>query len=315
MEDRIRVALQSLIDRGNKNFVIYPYGNYGKITKNILNREFGINELYVVDKKFSATDGTVNIKSIDELRKDYLYDKTFMILVAVDPLGWEASLQVHRTLVEFAEIDRIADILSWSPYFTPWSHYEKIYSVGRPKVAPLECIAREIYHNGITGAVAEAGVFQGETARFINMLFPDRKFYLFDTFAGFNERDQMKDDERNMYNMKLDFSQTSEKIVLDKMHFEKNCIIKKGWFPQSAENINDKFAFVRLDMDLYDPIYAGLEFFYPRMEKGGYILVHDCRSKNFDGARSALIDFCKERNLGYMCMPDNLGSAIISIGM
>lgn len=67
-------------------------------------------------------------------------------------------------------------------------------------------------------------------------------------------------------------------------------------------------------MDLYDPIYAGLEYFYPRMEKGGYIVVHDCRSKNFDGARAALLDFCKKNHIGYMCMPDDLGSAIINIG-
>ena len=68
-------------------------------------------------------------------------------------------------------------------------------------------------------------------------------------------------------------------------------------------------------MDLYDPIYAGLQYFYPLMEKGGYIVVHDCRSENFDGARAALLDFCKEKNIGYMCMPDDLGSAVINIGL
>ena len=220
---------------------------------------------------------------------------------------------MHRTLGAFAEYERIADILAWSPYFTPWNHFEEICSLGRPKIALLECIAKEIYKNGIKGSVAEAGVFQGGTARFINLLFPDRTFYLFDTFEGFNKKDQDNDDERNLFNMKIDYSQTNEEMVLAKMHFPKKCVVKKGWFPESAKGVDDKFALVRLDMDLYDPIYSGLEFFYPRMEKGGYIVIHDCRSKNFDGARKALLDFCREKNLGYMCMPDNLGSAVISV--
>ena len=114
--------------------------------------------------------------------------------------------------------------------------------------------------------------------------------------------------------MKIDFTDTSVEIVLEQMPYPQNCIIKKGWFPESAEGVEDTFAFVRLDMDLYEPIYAGLQFFYPCMAKGGYIAIHDCRSKNFDGAREAVVDFCKENHLNYICMPDELGTAVISIG-
>ena len=37
----------------------------------------------------------------------------------------------------------------------------------------------------------------------------------------------------------------------------------------------EKFAFVSLDTDLYKPTLAGLEFFWPRMSKGGFIFIHD----------------------------------------
>lgn len=66
-------------------------------------------------------------------------------------------------------------------------------------------------------------------------------------------------------------------------------------------------------MDLYNPIYAGLNYFYPRMTKGGFIIIHDCRSSDFDGARAAVMDFCKENHLNYMTMPDRLGTAVIAI--
>lgn len=313
MQDKIRRGLNELINKqGKDKFVIYPFGTYGKITKRILNEEFHVQELYVVDKN-KDVEG-IRIEDIDKLKEDYK-KKEFDILLAVDPICWDTSLSIHRDLMTFADIERISDILSYSPYFTQWEHFSKINYLSKTKVAPLECIAREIYRNHITGSVAEAGVFQGDTARFINYLFPDRALYLFDTFEGFNQQDQYNDDERDLFNLKIDYSGTSQELVLKKMHYPQKCIIKKGWFPESTKDVDEKFALVRLDMDLYDPIYSGLEFFYPKMEKGGYIVVHDCRSRNFDGARKALIDFCQKYNLGYMCMPDNLGSAIICVGM
>ena len=38
------------------------------------------------------------------------------------------------------------------------------------------------------------------------------------------------------------------------------------------------------------------------------------RSKKFDGARKALIDFCSKHRLGYVNMPDELGTAIVANG-
>ena len=145
-------------------------------------------------------------------------------------------------------------------------------------------------------------------------LFPDRKLYLFDTFHGFDQRDQRYDDDSEIHNLKLDFSDTSVEMVLEKMIWIQNVIIKEGWFPDSAKGVNDEFCCVRLDMDLYQPTKSGLEFFYPRMIHGGYICVHDCRSRNFDGARKAVEEFCKKYSLNYMNMPDDLGTAVIPVG-
>ena len=50
-----------------------------------------------------------------------------------------------------------------------------------------------------------------------------------------------------------------------------NCIVKQGFFPETATDVEDTFCFVSIDTDLYEPIYQGLKFFYPKLEKGGYI--------------------------------------------
>ena len=266
MINRIHSGIDSLLKDGCTNFVIYPFGKWGKETKKILNDEYKIKEKYVVDKKH---DNDLII-DINKMKADYQTDD-FIILVAVDPDNFDTSLEIHRELMQFATLDRIKDLLAWSPFLAPYTHFDRICSRRLEKISPIECCAREIYYNGIKGNVAEAGVYKGETAKYINLLFPDRNLYLFDTFSGFAEKDQASDDNKNLKNLKYDFSKTSPKLVLGKMHFERKCIIKQGWFPQSANDIDksERFSFVRLDMDLYDPIYAGLEFFYPRMSKGG----------------------------------------------
>lgn len=312
MEKYLRNSIKNFLIKNDKKIVIYPYGKYGKMTKEILNNEYGIQEKYVVDnllyKEYSF------IKSVDELRKDYEENDDFVILIVVD-YKTNANIIVHQQIMDFASVDRIMDVLSPSLYFCDWNYYNKFFHEKNIKHYVTECLQREIYVNGVQGAIAEAGVYKGETAKRINYLFPDRKLYLFDTFEGFDTRDLYEENINNRYNMKVDFSDTTVEEVMSYMLFPRNCIVKKGRFPESAEGIEERFAFVRLDMDLYEPIKAGLEFFYPRMAKGGYIAIHDCRSKNFDGAREALIDFCTMNHIGYVNMWDDLGTAVISVAL
>ena len=53
------------------------------------------------------------------------------------------------------------------------------------RVKQLLFCAEEIYRNEVKGSVAEAGVYKGDFAQYINAFFPGRKCYLFDSFNGF----------------------------------------------------------------------------------------------------------------------------------
>ncbi len=185
-------------------------------------------------------------------------------------------------------------------------------STYEPRVATLELSAREIYRYKVEGETAEVGVYQGDFSRAINFFFPDRKLYLFDTFEGFDSRDKDFDKTRKLSDTDDDFSGTSEELVLSKMEHPENCIVRKGWFPDTAQGVDDRFCFVSLDADLYKPILAGLEFFYPRLNHGGVIMIHDFNNNDYKGAREAVKDFCDKNNIGYMCLPDARGSAVIT---
>ncbi|GHU21469.1 hypothetical protein FACS1894172_12150 [Spirochaetia bacterium] len=176
----------------------------------------------------------------------------------------------------------------------------------------LKLVIEEIKQKKILGDTAELGVYKGDFAKKINAHFPDKKLFLFDTFSGFDERD-VKTELKMGYNITKtgDFSNSNIELVLKKMKYRENCIVKKGWFPETAEGIDERFSFVSIDADLFEPIYAGLMFFYPLLQKGGYIFVHDYNGKTY-AAKEAVQKFSKEFNIPYVPLNDICGSVIFS---
>ena len=180
------------------------------------------------------------------------------------------------------------------------------------RLSTLELVSNEINRKNLEGNVAELGVYKGKFARYINQYFPNRLLYLFDTFEGFDERDVVKEKQKNFSSGEQNFSDTSIEGVLKLMSVPLQCRAIKGFFPDSAKGIEDKFVFVSLDADLYEPIYTGLKFFYPRLVRGGYIFIHDFNNDSYRGSRQAVEQFCSEENINFVPIPDSGGTAVIS---
>ena len=164
--------------------------------------------------------------------------------------------------------------------------------------------------------VAEVGVFQGDFAKEINGFFPKSKVYLFDTFEGFDIRDlENENEEKTRSNFGVGhLSNTSVDLVIKKMPHPENVIIKKGYFPETAVGLEDeRFCFVNLDPDLYEPVLSGLRFFYPRLIDGGIILVHDYYNTNYCGVKKAVDQFCREERLNFFPIGDDISIAIQKI--
>ncbi|AEF85675.1 O-methyltransferase [Treponema primitia ZAS-2] len=178
------------------------------------------------------------------------------------------------------------------------------------RISSLELVAYNINENNIEGCVAELGVYKGDFAQHINILFPDRKLYLFDTFEGFDARDVMVDVKNKYSAGTQNFSGTSIELVLNKMRYPKNCLIKKGYFPETTKDIEERFVFVSIDADLLEPIYQGLKYFYPRLQKGGCIFVHDFNNMEYAGAKAAVKKYSMELNIPYFPLSDICGSVV-----
>ncbi|MFB0872537.1 MULTISPECIES: TylF/MycF/NovP-related O-methyltransferase [unclassified Sphingobium] len=173
--------------------------------------------------------------------------------------------------------------------------------------------ARQIRDRGVPGAVAELGVYKGDQARLINRLFADRPLYLFDTFSGFSDRDLGAESEGNFSSAIVgDFVDTSIELVESKLPYRDQARFFPGFFPETAEGIEETFAFVSLDVDLYDPTRAGLDWFYERLSPGGYIFVHDYNNRRYMGVRKAVDEFVQASGACFVPLPDFAGSVVIA---
>ncbi|MCL2086842.1 MAG: macrocin-O-methyltransferase [Oscillospiraceae bacterium] len=175
----------------------------------------------------------------------------------------------------------------------------------------LEYFSKLVYDRNITGNVAEGGVFDGAFAKKINEFFPDRTLYLFDTFEGFDSRDIGAEIKNKFSKYGVGHLKTSEEKVKQILPHPEKAIIKKGYFPETAAGIDDKFVFVNLDFDLYAPTLAGLDFFYPKMVHGGVILVHDYFTPGYKGVKKAVDEFCENNKIAFMPIADEISIAIV----
>lgn len=163
-------------------------------------------------------------------------------------------------------------------------------------------------------SVAEAGVFQGDFAKYINQYFWNRRLYLFDTFEGFDAKDIALEESNDYSGAKTaDYANTSQELVRQKMQYPEQCIFKEGYFPETAQGVEGCFCFVNLDLDLYQPTLEGLQWFGERMVKGGVILIHDYFADNFRGVRHAVDKYMsakKEKGLYLMPIGDGISIAV-----
>lgn len=158
----------------------------------------------------------------------------------------------------------------------------------------FELMAKEIKRRGVEGDIAEVGVYRGRFARLINETFPDRKMYLFDTFESFNEEEFNfeVEKERCPKDFREVFTDTSVDFVLSRMKYPQNCVVRKGFFPETAKGLeSEKFAFVSIDVDFEKSIFKCLEFFYERLNDGGVLFIHDYNNRYLEGVKKAVYDY------------------------
>lgn len=165
------------------------------------------------------------------------------------------------------------------------------------RMRTLEAICRQI--GDLPGAAAELGVYRGAFARCINALLPERLLYLFDTFAGFDD----KESEGEAAGFVQAHRNTSAEAVLRLLPHPQRVRLMPGLFPASLNGLEERFVLVSLDVDLEESTLAGLRYFYPRLTAGGYLLLHDYNSPRLPGIKRAWERYLAERGCRIPSVP------------
>lgn len=298
MYAKINYVWNEIIKERMPNHVfIYPYGEMGMKLQEILSKRYSYTNVTCIDKGLSLFNP--KIKPVEYLKEVDWTDGNKVLVITSE--NKEIFQEIRCLATKYVPNEYIYDCNKFSPYCEDEDQ----------RVVAMALAAREIYISGIEGAVAEAGVYRGEFAQHINKCFPDRKLYLFDSFSGFDEVtvEENFDNKKQTDGWINTLKDTSVEQVMNRMRYKDNVIIRKGYVPDTLFGIEDTFAFVNLDMDIYFPTYEALKFFWPRMNKGGYIFVHDFDF--WDGIRKAVSQFCEEYHVGYFWLNDKQTIAIV----
>ena len=174
------------------------------------------------------------------------------------------------------------------------------------RLSALELICRRLDAK-VPGAAAELGVYRGDFARCINSLLPERGLYLFDSFSGFAPADGAGAAFQAAH------ENTSAEAVLARMPHPETVRLYPGYFPASLNGLEERFCLVSLDVDFAGPTLEGLRWFWPRLNAGGCLLLHDWGNPELPGVAQALEQY--EAELGSpipsLPLPDMKGSLVL----
>lgn len=142
--------------------------------------------------------------------------------------------------------------------------------------------------------VVEVGTYQGGSAKFIaEVLRSEGKplpFYVCDTFEGHVVIDEKLDPEHQVGKQ---FQSTSAKRVSLYLKDYEFVRVVEGDIRITAETLDygHGFGLVHVDVDVYPITQFCLDFFAPRMVRGGLLVVDDYGSRSCPGVKTAVDDF------------------------
>ena len=180
----------------------------------------------------------------------------------------------------------------------------------------LFSVARSIAARGLAGDTAECGVRHGKSSFFIlrGLDDPARLHHLCDSFEGLSQPSDLDAESiARRDGWRAGDLAADEAGVRERFREFAQVRFHKGWIPDCFDGLQDRrFAFVHVDVDLYEPTLAAFEFFHPRLVPGAVMVCDDYGFASCPGARRAVDEFFAGRADAPIELPS--GQALIFHG-
>lgn len=142
--------------------------------------------------------------------------------------------------------------------------------------------------SALGGEIWECGCHQGGTALLMrDRAHPSRIVRAFDTFSGLPNSGPF--DIHPIGAMKADLKEVSHRLA------PHDILVHPGVMPLSFERLEGSVISVaHIDVDQYESVKGCLEWLWPRVHSGGYLIVDDYGCAACPGAKKATDDFAAQ---------------------
>lgn len=157
----------------------------------------------------------------------------------------------------------------------------------------------------IPGATAECGAYQGLTSFVIcqQTAGTRRAHHVFDSFEGLSAPGAEDGDNWRRGDLSTPESLCRRNLAeFDFVH------VHPGWIPQTFGDVAEsRFCLVHIDVDLYQPTWDSLAYFYDKVTPGGVLICDDYGSTACPGASQAMDEFFADRRESILHLPTGQG--------
>ena len=176
--------------------------------------------------------------------------------------------------------------------------------IGMARMDNLHACIKEVLKRNVPGDLIEAGAWRGGATIFMRAALEaygdrERRVWVADSFQGLPKpRPEVYPDDAG------DVHFTYEELVVPvnqvKANFARFGVLDDrvkflvGWFKDTLPTAPiERLAILRVDADMYEGTFQALEYLYPKLSRGGYVIVDDYGAVK--GCRKAVEDF-RHRN-------------------
>ena len=220
-----------------------------------------------------------------------------------------ARYRAHQTGSQpFLELYNQAKDLTNTPDF--FAKETRLYTIS-------ELINNHVFKREIPGHFAECGCFRGHSSYVIASLLKQQDFrdtyWIFDSFEGISDKSEI-DNEGEGARVPQDYLKATMENLQSVLKPFSFVSIHKGWIPDvfdTAPVASEKFAFLHIDVDLYEPTRACLEFFFPRLSPGGVVFVSNYGVSHWPGSIQAVDEFVAENQTTFFLKNQVEGCVIV----
>jgi len=203
----------------------------------------------------------------------------------------------------------------------PYDPQARLYGQDRPasahsmmgikRLENLQHCVEDVLRQGVTGDLIETGVWRGGGTIFMRAILKayaiaDRRVWVADSFSGLPPPNPSKypADTGDIHHTLKDMAVSVDQV---KANFEKYGLLDdqvrflKGWFSETLPSAPiDRLAVIRLDGDMYESTMDALTALYPKLSRGGYLIVDDYA---LAGCEKAVADYRKVNGIDEEILP------------